>query len=60
MPRVERPGRAHAGGGCAHVPYCSIAARHAEPRTTMRYDTARKNIDRHPSYILAVYTASGT
>jgi integrase/recombinase XerD len=24
-----------------------IAARHADPRTTMRYDRARKNLDRH-------------
>jgi integrase/recombinase XerD len=37
-----------------------IAARHADPRTTMRYDRARKNLDRHPNYILAAYTASGT
>jgi integrase/recombinase XerD len=36
------------------------AARHADPRTTMRYDRARKNLDRHPNYILAVYMASGT
>jgi integrase/recombinase XerD len=36
-----------------------IAARHADPRTTMRYDRARKNL-RHPSYILAAYMASGT
>jgi hypothetical protein len=35
-----------------------IAARHAEPRTTMRYDRARKNLDRHPNYILAAYMAS--
>jgi site-specific recombinase XerD len=27
-----------------------IAARHADPRTTMRYDRARKNLDRHPNY----------
>ncbi|TWJ22632.1 phage integrase family protein [Micromonospora endolithica] len=27
-----------------------IAARHADPRTTtMRYDRARKNLDRHPT-----------
>jgi integrase/recombinase XerD len=32
-----------------------IAARHADPRTIMRYDRAR-----HPSYILAAYMASGT
>jgi site-specific recombinase XerD len=37
-----------------------IAARHANPRTTMRYDRARQNLDRHPSYILAAYMASGT
>jgi integrase/recombinase XerD len=37
-----------------------IAARHADPRTTMRYDRARKNLDRHPNHILAAYMASGT
>jgi integrase len=37
-----------------------IAARHADPRTTMRYDRARQNLDRHPSYILAAFMASGT
>jgi site-specific recombinase XerD len=37
-----------------------IAARHADPRTTMRYDRARKNLDRHPNYILAAYMAAGT
>jgi site-specific recombinase XerD len=37
-----------------------IAARHADPRTTMRYDRARKNLDRHPNYILAAYMSSGT
>jgi hypothetical protein len=30
------------------------------PRTTVRYDRARKNLDRHPNYILAAYMASGT
>jgi len=35
-----------------------IAARHADPRTTMRYDRARNNLDRHPNYILAAYMAS--
>jgi len=25
----------------------------------MRYDWARKNLDRHPNYILAAYMASG-
>jgi integrase/recombinase XerD len=37
-----------------------IAARHADPRTTMQYDRARKNLDRHPNNILAAYMASGT
>ena len=37
-----------------------IAARHADPRTTMRYDRARTNLDRHPNYILAAFMASGT
>ena len=37
-----------------------IAARHADPSTTMRYDRARKNLDRHPNYILAAYMAAGT
>ena len=37
-----------------------IAARHADRRTTMRYDRARQNLDRHPNYILAAYMASGT
>jgi integrase/recombinase XerD len=36
------------------------AARHADPRTTMRYDRARNNLDRHPNYILSAYMASGT
>jgi integrase/recombinase XerD len=37
-----------------------IAARHADPRTTMRYDRARQNLDRHRNYILAAYMAAGT
>jgi site-specific recombinase XerD len=37
-----------------------IAARRADPRTTMRYDRARKSLDSHPNYILAAYMASGT
>jgi hypothetical protein len=37
-----------------------IAARHADPRTTMRYDRARNHLDRHPNYIVAAYMASGT
>ncbi|MGW0252112.1 tyrosine-type recombinase/integrase [Nocardia goodfellowii] len=37
-----------------------IAARHADRRTTMRYDRARNNLDRHPNYILAAFMASAT
>jgi integrase/recombinase XerD len=37
-----------------------VAARHADPRTPMRYDRARNQLDRHPNYILAGYMASGT
>jgi len=37
-----------------------IAARHSDPRTTLRCDWARKNLDRHPNYILAACMASGT
>jgi hypothetical protein len=37
-----------------------IAARHADPPTTMRYDRACQNLDRHPNYILAACMASGT
>jgi integrase/recombinase XerD len=37
-----------------------IAAPHAAPRTTMRYDRARNNLDRHPNYILAAFMASAS
>ena len=36
-----------------------IAARHADPWSTMRYDRARKSLDRHPKYILAAYRLIG-
>jgi hypothetical protein len=35
-----------------------IAARHADPGTTTRYNRARTNLDRHPNYILAADIAS--
>ena len=34
-----------------------IAARHADPRTTTRYDRARHNLDRHASYIVTSFIA---
>jgi integrase len=37
-----------------------IASRHADPRTTMRYDRARNNLDRHANYVLAAFMAAGT
>jgi len=38
------------------------AARHADPRTTMRYDRVRddRHRHRHRNHILAAYMASGT
>lgn len=35
-----------------------VAARHADPRTIMWSDLARKNLDRHPNYILAAFMAA--
>ena len=35
-------------------------ARHADPRTAMRYDRARTSLDRHPDYVLGAYMPSGT
>lgn len=36
-----------------------IFARHADPRTTTRYDRARHNLDRHASYIITAFVAGG-
>jgi integrase/recombinase XerD len=33
------------------------AMRHAAPRTTMRYDMARANLDRHAADAVAAYLA---
>lgn len=33
------------------------AAGHADPRTTIHYDRHRKNLDRHPTYIIATFIA---
>jgi len=45
---------------CVDLRDVQIAARHADPRTTMRYARARNQLDRHPNYTLAAYMASGT
>jgi len=37
-----------------------IAARHADPRTTTRYDRARHNLDRHASYVVAAFVAGAS
>ena len=42
--------------GCMPV-HVQIAARHADPRTTTRYDRARGNLDRHANYIVAAFIA---
>jgi site-specific recombinase XerD len=34
-----------------------IAARHSDPRTTIRYDRARGNLDRHANYVVATFLA---
>jgi site-specific recombinase XerD len=31
---------------------------HADPRTTMRYDRARNQLDRHPAYVLGAYLSN--
>lgn len=36
-----------------------IFARHADPRTTTRYDRARQNLDRHASYVITAFVAGG-
>src|SRR5262249_14930656 len=42
------------------LPYVQIAARHADPRTTMQNDRSRNKLASSPTYILAPYMASGT
>ena len=36
------------------------AASHADPRTTMRYDRARRSLDRHATYIVSTFVAGAT
>ena len=36
------------------------AASHADPRTTMRYDRARRSLDRRATYITATFVAGAT
>jgi integrase len=37
--------------------YVQEAASHADPRTTMRYDRARRSLDRHATYIVSTFIA---
>jgi integrase/recombinase XerD len=37
-----------------------VAARHADPRTTTRYDRARNNLDRHASYVVTAFVAGAS
>jgi integrase/recombinase XerD len=37
-----------------------IAARHADPRTTTRYDRARNNLDRHANYAVTAFIAGAS
>ncbi len=36
------------------------AASHADPGTTMRYDRARRSLDRHATYIVATFVAGAS
>jgi site-specific recombinase XerD len=36
------------------------AASHSDPRTTMRYDRARRSLDRHATYIVATFVAGAS
>jgi integrase len=36
------------------------AASHADPRTTMRYDRARRSLDRHATHIVATFVAGSS
>ena len=36
---------------------CGPAMRHADARTTTRYDMARANLDRHAAHAVAAYLA---
>jgi integrase/recombinase XerD len=36
-----------------------IAARHADPRTTIIYDRRRQNLDRHAAYVVVAFVAGG-
>jgi site-specific recombinase XerD len=36
------------------------AASHADPRTTMRYDRARRSLDRHATYVVATFVAGAS
>jgi hypothetical protein len=56
---VTAPQMRVSSASVAHLRDVPIAARHADPRITMRYERARKNLDRHPNCILAAYMASG-
>jgi integrase len=37
-----------------------LAARHSDPRTTMRYDRARVSLDRHATYIVSTFVAGAS
>lgn len=41
----------------AHLRDVQDFARHADPKTTMRYDRNRHSLDRHATYAIAQYTA---
>jgi integrase/recombinase XerD len=36
-----------------------VAARHADPRTTIVYDPRRQDFDRHAAYVVVAFAAGG-
>jgi len=40
--------------------HVQTAARHADPKTTTRYERARNNLDRHASYIVTAFVAGAS
>lgn len=51
VPLADRRDRNH-GPPNRVTEVVNSAAGHADPRTTRRYDRARHNLDRHPTYLL--------
>jgi integrase/recombinase XerD len=60
-PSAHAARRVHHGRARRRVPLrdVQIAARHADPRTTIIYDRRRQNFDRHAAYVVVAFVAGG-